>query len=309
VTATLVLAPDLTFTALADALTAIGWLSIPQKSSPIIPGEPEHALFERQSVRLAYSFNPVCRLRLLEVPLDLDHETVARLPVQGTDDVKSWLMSNDERTQLRGVLAAAHLPHPELLAGVEKLASHPRASIANAAQKSADSMRKALQKDDQARVVAQNAIAILKEQLTPLLLALGQDRDGSLAAQLRPRAEDYAKAFLPPHVDAARSAFEAIWAEAPRINTALPGSQLKLNIAPAGMLAYDNELSRHFPGGYRSVAPLLNPHRVWAAWKFIPPGKDAGMAYDGLVWLDDHWAWFPKPYRALAVHGGAPGRS
>ena len=148
--------------------------------------------------------------------------------------------------------------------------------------------------------LAMAGIALLREQLTPLLHALGQDRDGRLTAQLRPRAEDYARAFLPPFVDAARTAFEAIWAEPPRISPALPGSELKLNIAPAGMLADDNALSWRFPGGYRSVAPLLNPHRVWVAWKLIPPGRSAGMAYDGLVWLDDHWAWFPKPYRALS---------
>jgi hypothetical protein len=70
-------------------------------------------------------------------------------------------------------------------------------------------------------------------------------------------------------------------------------------IAPAGMLASDNELSRRFPGGYRRIARLLQPHRVWVSWKYLRPGADAGMAYDGLVWLDDHWAWFPKPYRAL----------
>jgi hypothetical protein len=23
------------------------------------------------------------------------------------------------------------------------------------------------------------------------------------------------------------------------------------------------------------------------------------QAYDGLVWCDDHWAFFPKPYRVL----------
>jgi len=155
--------------------------------------------------------------------------------------------------------------------------------------------------EDEARLVAGVAAEALKQQLTPLLLALGQDQDGRLAAQLRPRADDYEKAFLPPYVDAARSAFEAIWAESPRIQAAQPGSQLKLHVAPAGMLADDNDLSWHFPGGYRSIAPLLNPHRVWAAWKLIPPGKDAGMAYDGLVWLDDHWTWFPKPYRALAA--------
>lgn len=152
----------------------------------------------------------------------------------------------------------------------------------------------------QAQAIAMGAIELLRQQLTPLLHALGRDRDGSLTAQLRPRPEDYARAFLPQYAEAARTAFEAIWAEPPRISPALPGSELKLNIAPAGMLADDNALSWNFPGGYRSVAPLLNPHRVWAAWKLIAPGKSAGMAYDGLVWLDDHWAWFPKPYRVLA---------
>ncbi len=78
------------------------------------------------------------------------------------------------------------------------------------------------------------------------------------------------------------------------------GSDFRIRIAPAGMLTYDNELSRHFPGGYRTVAVLLNPHRTWVAWKVIAPGHSAGMAYDGLVWLDDHWVWFPKPYRVLA---------
>jgi hypothetical protein len=297
-----VLAPERTFAALSKALSAAGWQSLPQTSEPILAGEPEHALFERGSTHLAYSFNPVCRLRLLEVPLDLDHETIALLPVQVVDDVKSWLESPDERTQLRGILAAAHLPHEELLAGVEKLTSATRASIAQAAQQSAERIRKALQADDESRATARASIQLLEEQLTPLIHGLAADADGSLTAMLRPHQDDYARAFVAEIADAARAAYEPLWANPPRVSSTPVGSQLKLSIAPAGMLSEDNELSRGFPGGYRSIAPLLNPHRVWVAWKLIPPGKDAGMSYDGLVWLDDHWAWFPKPYRALAAH-------
>ena len=298
--AALVLTPESTFAALAKALSAAGWLSLPQKSESIIPGEPEHALFERGSTHLAYSFNPACRLRLLEVPLDLDHETIALLPVQSADDVKTWLMSADERTQLRGILAAAHLPHEELLAGVEQLTAAPRASIAQAAQQAAERIRKALQADDEARATAHAATRMLEGQLTPLIHALAADADGSLTASLRPHKDDYARAFVAQIADAARVAYEALWSKPPRVDSTPTGSKLKLSIAPAGMLLEDNELSRGFPGGYRTIAPLLNPHRVWVAWKLIPPGKDAGMSYDGLVWLDDHWAWFPKPYRVLA---------
>ena len=33
---------------------------------------------------------------------------------------------------------------------------------------------------------------------------------------------------------------------------------------------------------------------------FVQPGEAHGMAHDGLVYLDDHWAWFPKPWRVLS---------
>ncbi|HWO61148.1 MAG TPA: hypothetical protein VNO31_14065 [Umezawaea sp.] len=47
------------------------------------------------------------------------------------------------------------------------------------------------------------------------------------------------------------------------------------------------------------MADLLVPTRVWAAWKYRSPNSSAGLSYDGLVWCDDHWAFFPKPYRVL----------
>ncbi len=299
--ATLVLAPDYGFDRLTRTLTDAGWRCFPQTSAPIIAGEPEHALFERQELRIAYSFNPVCRLRLLEVPLDLDDATVALLAIQDVQDVKAWLGSTDERTQLRGIFAAAHLPHPELLAGVLRLQSHPRTSIANAAKKSSESIQATLQSDNQARATALAAIEALKVELSPLIHALAGERGTEMVNALRPQAADYARAFHPKVAEVARATYEALWANPPRVSSTPAGSQLQINLAPAGMLAEDNELSRKFPSGYRAIALLLVPRRVWVAWKFIAPGKSAGIAYDGLVWLDDHWAWFPKPYHALAA--------
>ena len=31
----------------------------------------------------------------------------------------------------------------------------------------------------------------------------------------------------------------------------------------------------------------------------VLPGESLGMAFDGLVHVNGHWAWFPKPWRAL----------
>ena len=45
----------------------------------------------------------------------------------------------------------------------------------------------------------------------------------------------------------------------------------------------------------------LLPGRIWAAWRYVTPGRTAGLSYDGLTWCDDHWAWFPKPYRLRTI--------
>lgn len=301
--ATLVLDPDAGFAELSRQLENSGWRLAGSAASPILPGEPEHAVFERDADRAFYTFNPVCRLRVLDVSHVADGASLPALPVVDGETVRRWLGSDDERTVLRGVLAAAQLGDAELAAAVEAHRNHPRAVIAAAAARAAQALRGAPSASDaerDAKAAALAAIDVLRAQLTPLLTALGQDADGSLTATLRPRPGDYERAFQPPVAAAAREAYETLWSTPPRIARVAPGSRLECHIAPAGMLRDANPLSRHFPGGYRAIAPLLDPHRVWVAWKLIEPGHTAGMAYDGLVWLDDHWTWFPKPYRVLS---------
>jgi len=145
------------------------------------------------------------------------------------------------------------------------------------------------------------AIAVIKAQLEPLVRALAADRTGDVLRAVQPRPDDYAKAFRGPLAAVAAQEFAKLWAGRLSLHHPRPEqSQLLLDLAPAGMLASDNELSSRFPGGYQRLAPHLVPHRVWARWKLVRPGETVGTAYDGLVWLDDHWAWFPKPYRVLS---------
>ncbi|MBM7774757.1 hypothetical protein JOD54_004961 [Actinokineospora baliensis] len=54
-----------------------------------------------------------------------------------------------------------------------------------------------------------------------------------------------------------------------------------------------------FPGGYAKVAPHLKPGLTLYRWKYVKPGSDTGMAYDGLVHTGTRWVWFPKPWRVL----------
>jgi hypothetical protein len=143
-------------------------------------------------------------------------------------------------------------------------------------------------------------IDALRQQLAPLLQALARDPDGALAEALRPSLTDAERAFVAEAVLDAHTAYARLWSQAPPRVAAVPGAwDLRIDLAPAGMLVDDNLLSRRFPGGYRSIAARLVPHRVWARWSYLPACESAGIAYDGLVWLDKRWVWFPKPYRLL----------
>lgn len=142
---------------------------------------------------------------------------------------------------------------------------------------------------------------VLAEQVRPFLLAFAKDRSPKNVEWLRPRVEDYAKVFQPAAAEPARHAYENLWTSGMEMSFPTgTQSELRIAVAPAGLLASANDLSRQFPGGYAAIARHLQPHRVWAAWEYVKPGAESGLAFDGLVWCDDHWAWFPKPYRVLA---------
>lgn len=151
------------------------------------------------------------------------------------------------------------------------------------------------------RVQAGISMAALQVQLEPILRAIAADRTGAALRELRPRDADYAKVFVREMVEPARQRYEQMWDAGIGFRHPVDRTRIRIHLAPAGALADDNAMSRPFPGGYRSVANLLVPTRVWAAWQYHSPGNSAGISYDGLVWCDDHWAFFPKPYRLLTA--------
>ncbi len=129
---------------------------------------------------------------------------------------------------------------------------------------------------------------------TPGLEALGR---GELSSDgLRPRDEDYARVFAPEVVAGCRAFYDAWWDgdEPPRI-AIHDDTTLDVVARPAGVMANDPLVARRFPGAYVRLAPWLEPDRVWLVWWYD------GVRYDGLVWLGDHWSWFPKPWRAVGA--------
>jgi hypothetical protein len=316
----LIIDPSFTFSDLETALGGAGWSLASAASRPLVPGEPEHAAFERDGEVLQYTFNPVCRFRVAELASEPDADTAKSLHLVAPADVLDWLASSDERTALRGLLAARLRPDERYASPVWALTGHRHKALADAALRASDAIRHTTPADapravpdtratGDPRAMALAFIETIKRQIEPLLRALPNDRDGSLVASLRPRADDYARVFNADVADAARSAYAPMWSDVPPVEVPVLNTRLDIHVAPAGMLAFDNELSTHFPSGYRHIAHLLNPHRAWVRWTYTRPGQSSGLSFDGIVWCDDHWAWFPKPFRALAAHARTPSTS
>lgn len=151
-----------------------------------------------------------------------------------------------------------------------------------------------------ARLIAE----LIAQQVLPILQLFYDSTFDELITQLIPRADDYEKVFTRAVVGQAIQVYEKFWRDQENLeNLQTPEqsqSQIVTSIVPAGFFSFDNEFISGFPQGYRRIAAYLNPHRVWVAWKYLKPGQQSGLAYNGLVWIDDHWAWFPKPFKVLS---------
>jgi hypothetical protein len=121
----------------------------------------------------------------------------------------------------------------------------------------------------------------------------------ALAAQLRPRPEDYALVFVDAYAAVAQEAYERIWRDHKPVPQPKRGQLELLLAAESSDTIRDHGAPHAFPGGFERIRHTLRPGLIWLCWKFVQPGERMGMAFDGLVRIDDHWAWFPKAWRVL----------
>ncbi len=74
---------------------------------------------------------------------------------------------------------------------------------------------------------------------------------------------------------------------------------LLLIYATTGQLQSGDAVLREFPGGYKDVLTYFKTDVPIVRFKFVKQGETIGLAFDGLVYVNDHWVIMPKPWRAL----------
>jgi hypothetical protein len=134
--------------------------------------------------------------------------------------------------------------------------------------------------------------ARIRDLAVPLLIA-ACNGGANRAAIFRPRDEDYPLVFK-DHLEPRTAHFQALWAMEVEITAPPQNTEIIVTSARADELP----TATWFPRGYHTLAGLV-PDRIWLAWKYVEPGERLGMAYDGLVWLDERFVWFPKPWRVV----------
>lgn len=138
------------------------------------------------------------------------------------------------------------------------------------------------------------------KQLLTDIRAQGADAKAMTMA-LKPSADDYKAVFEADVADKMQKTYEGLWSDVKTVIGADPANtELLLSKATSDDIkAWTDQAKNDFPGGYQRVGPHLKPGFTFYRWKYAKPGETLGMAYDGLVYVNGHWAWFPKPWRAL----------
>lgn len=123
-----------------------------------------------------------------------------------------------------------------------------------------------------------------------------------LTEALYPQDEDYEAVFKDDAAADAKKGYKKLFEKfkGSKIEPKAGQTELKLFSATTDELKAGEGDSDKFPGGYKKVASKFKKGNTFYAWKFVKPGEPLGMAFDGLVYVNGHWAWFPKPWMALA---------
>jgi hypothetical protein len=161
----------------------------------------------------------------------------------------------------------------------------------------------------EARAELNRHLVAIAQQVEPLLRALAdRTRATELIAGLAPRPGDAEQVFDASVAGALGAAYAAMWAgEPPRVHAGSGEVRLHIAVSPAGLLGTSPEMREAFPRAWAELVPVLNPHRTWVCWSYVASGLARAADYDGLVWVDDHWAWFPALPRVLAALAAGEG--
>ena len=141
------------------------------------------------------------------------------------------------------------------------------------------------------------SLAQAKEALVPFTKP-GADH-AALFGDLRPKAEDYEAVFVGDAAAKAKAAMDPLFDSGKVLDPAADQTDIEVDGATPDQLAKQEGPATSCPAGYKDIADKINPKITVYCFRFVKPGDRGGLAGDALVFVNGHWAYFPKPFRWL----------
>jgi hypothetical protein len=122
----------------------------------------------------------------------------------------------------------------------------------------------------------------------------------TLSKALRPTKADYDAVFMSDLATKADAVYGPAWDGGQMVIAPKAGqTQVLVSSATSDELKSWTGGAAEFPGGWKGVGAQLKPGVTFYRFKFVEPGQELGMAYDGLAHVNGNWRIFPKPWRVM----------
>jgi len=141
--------------------------------------------------------------------------------------------------------------------------------------------------------VAEEGRALLQRFFDPA------EDHGALTLSLKPSPEDVRAVYAEPLASVLIDTYEGLFVPGAVIEPKPEHKQLLTTFTTTGRLKAGDPVLDEFPGGYKDVLPYIVADVPIGRFKFVEPGETLGLAFDGLIHVNDHWVFMPKPWRGL----------
>ncbi|MEL7255936.1 MAG: HdeA/HdeB family chaperone [Pseudomonadota bacterium] len=121
----------------------------------------------------------------------------------------------------------------------------------------------------------------------------------ALTAAMRPTEAEIRAVYAPPLADRLIGLYAQMFQPGVAIGPNPGQTEVLLWGSTTADLRAGAPVLAEFPGGYKEVRGAMQGEFPIFRFKFVKPGERSGMAFDGLIYINDRYVLMPKPWRAM----------
>ncbi|MEO0369886.1 MAG: HdeA/HdeB family chaperone [Pseudomonadota bacterium] len=120
-----------------------------------------------------------------------------------------------------------------------------------------------------------------------------------LTAAMRPTEAEIRAVYAPPLADRLIGHYAQLFQPGAAIGPNPGQTEVLLWGSTTSDLRAGAPILSEFPGGYKEVRGAMQGNFPIFRFKFVKPGERSGMAFDGLIYINNRYVLMPKPWRVL----------